>query len=446
MSLRKSAKAGPSSPQSAPSDALTNWSGSYHYGAGTLYRPTSLGQLRELVARATSIRAIGSRHSFTAIGDAQELVSTERIPGAITVDAQAGTVTAPAHATYAQVARELAPYDLALHNLASLPHISIAGAIATGTHGSGDRAGNLATAVAGVELVTSSGEMLAAARGETDFDGLVIGLGALGVMTRVTLETEPAHQVSQFVYEALPWDALIGGIDAIAACGDSVSVFHRFGERAEQVWVKRRVTGREPASGETERSRDGVRQLLESLGATAARTAVHPVPGGDPDHCTPQLGAPGSWSERLPHFRPEYEPGIGDEIQSEFFVARADAPAALEALRELRAQLDPILLVSELRTIAGDSLWLSPHHDRPSLGIHFTWRLDPTAVERAVARIEAALEPFAARPHWGKVFTAGADRIAPLYPRLGDFKRLRDRLDPGGVFVNPWLRAHVLGD
>jgi xylitol oxidase len=416
----------------------TNWSGNYAYEARALHRPGSVEELQSLVARGRPIRALGSRHSFTAIGDSAELVTLDRLPGEIAVDQAGGTVSVPGHTTYAELATALNAHGMALHNMASLPHISVAGAVATGTHGSGDRNGNLATAVRELEFVASPGELVTARAGDPEFPGLVVGLGALGIVTRLRLAIEPFYEVRQRVYEGLAWDALFRRFDEVTSAGDSVSVFHRFGQRTEQLWVKRRVTA----------DVDEGPDAQELFGAPAATAPVHPVLMGDPINCTEQLGVPGPWSERLPHFRSGFTPSSGEELQSEFFVARHDAVPALEALRSLGSlgsAIVPLLLVCEVRTIAADELWLSPHQGRDTVAIHFTWLRQPAEVEVALRDIEAALAPFDARPHWGKVFTAGAADITPLYPRMDDFRSLRDRLDPNGVFVNDWLRQRVLG-
>ena len=188
------------------------------------------------------MRVLGSRHSFSDIADSTELVSLAGLPADVVVERAAGTVSFGAGMTYGDLAGVLWHEGLALHNLASLPHISVAGAVATATHGSGDASGNLATAVAGLEIVTSGGEIVTASRGDADFDGLVVGLGALGAVTRLTLDVEPAYDVRQRVFEGLTWDALYGHFDEITASGDSVSVFTRVARVVDQVWVKSRVT------------------------------------------------------------------------------------------------------------------------------------------------------------------------------------------------------------
>ncbi|HEY5873822.1 MAG TPA: FAD-binding protein [Ilumatobacteraceae bacterium] len=410
-----------------------NWAGNYQFRAERLHRPTTLEQVREIVAATPQLRVLGSRHSFSAIADSAELMSLDGLPPDIAVDHGAGTVGCGPGVRYGELAQVLAPQGLALHNLASLPHISVAGAVATATHGSGDSNGNLATAVAGLEMVTSDGELLTVERGDEDFDGFVVGLGALGAVTRVILDVEPAYEIRQRVFEGLEWDALFANFDAITSSGYSVSIFTRWGEAADQVWVKSR------GSDELEAERK------ELFGARAALVDRHPILGIDAVNCTPQLGVPGSWSDRLPHFRMGFTPSNGAELQSEFFVPRQHAVAALGAVRELADNFRPLLQVSEIRTIAADRLWMSPQYERESVGIHFTWVPDQAAVEAALSPLEAALAPFGARPHWGKVFLADAAAIAPSYPRHRDFVRLVEQLDARGTFRNDWLEHHVLG-
>jgi alditol oxidase len=413
---------------------LANWAGNHVYRAAELHRPATLAQLRDIVARAPRVHALGTRHSFSDVGDSAELVALEGLAADVDVDPRGQTVTCGAWLKYGELAEALAAHGMALHNLASLPHISIAGAIATATHGSGDANGNLATAVCAIELVTSDGEVLTAARGEPDFDGLVVGLGALGIVTRVTLDVEPAYEVRQRVFEGLSWDALHEHFDAITASGYSVSVFTRWGETVDQVWIKSRVTDA------PEQERD------ELFGAVAATVDRHPILGLDPVNCTPQLGVPGPWSDRLPHFRMGFTPSNGEEIQSEYHVARHHAEGAMRAVHALGATLGGVLQVSEIRTIAADELWMSPQYRQPSVALHFTWMREPEAVARVLVELEAALAPFGAQPHWGKAFRATATEIAPLYERLPDFARLARRLDPRGAFRNDWLERHVLGD
>jgi alditol oxidase len=413
--------------------AATNWAGNHTYRALTVHAPSTVEQVQEIVSARPRIRVLGSRHSFSDIADSDELLTLQDIPGHVVVDRDAMTVAFGGAVRYGDLALELAREGLALANLASLPHISVAGAVSTATHGSGDRVGNLATAVAGLELVTSDGDVVTAARGDPDFDGLVVGLGAVGAVTRVTLDVEPAYEVSQRVFEGLAWDDLFDHFDAITSTGYSVSVFTRWGEAIDQVWVKSRAGAESEATTDT---------LLSARAATQHR---HPILGLDPVNCTPQLGMPGPWAERLPHFRMGFTPSAGDELQSEYLVPRRHGPAAVKALLGIAAAIRPVVQVSEIRTVAADRLWMSPQCGRDTVAIHFTWRPEIDAVARALAQIEDTLAPFEARPHWGKLFLAGASAIGPLYERLADFRALLDRLDRRGAFRNEWLAERVLG-
>ena len=411
----------------------TNWAGNYTYRAARLHRPSTLEAVQEIVAAAPRVRVIGSRHSFNGIADSNELVSLDALPGDVEVDHDARTVSFGGWLKYGELVEVLNREGVALHNLASLPHISVAGAVATGTHGSGDAIGNLATAVAGLEIVTSDGSLLTAKRGDPDFDGLVVGLGAVGAVTRMTLDVEPTYDVRQRVFEGLSWDAFLGNYDAVTSAGDSVSVFTRWGDATDQVWIKTRVG-------------EGAEEIRPDLfGAPAATEHRHPILGIDPVNATPQLGEAGLWSDRLSHFRMGFTPSVGEEIQSEYLLARRHAVDAIEALRGLSSLLRPLIQVVEFRTMAEDALWMSAQYGHPTMGIHFTWVPDEAAVKEALVEVEATLAPFEARPHWGKVFLAEADAIAPLYPRAGDFFDLLGRVDPRGAFRNEWLERTLLG-
>jgi alditol oxidase len=410
-----------------------NWAGNYTYRAKKLHRPSTVEQLQEILGGARRVHVLGSRHSFNDIADSSELVTLDALPPDVTFDHAGRTVSFNAGLRYGELAAALRAEGVALHNLASLPHISVAGAVATATHGSGDRNGNLGTAVAGLQIVTSSGQIIEASRGDTDFDGMVVNLGALGAVTRLTLDVEPAYEVRQRVFERLTWEALFEHFDEVTACGYSVSVFTRWRETTDQVWVKSRVT-------------DEPEPLLEDLfGAVPATVDRHPILGIDPVNSTPQLGRSGLWSDRLPHFRMGFTPSIGEELQSEYLVPRQHAVAAIRAVRALADRIRPVLQVCEIRTMAADRLWMSPQYEQDTIGIHFTWKPEQDEVERQLVDIEAALAQLQARPHWGKLFLADAAAIATLYERLSDFTRLVARLDPRGAFRNHWLQTHVLG-
>jgi xylitol oxidase len=416
--------------------AVTNWAGNITFSADRLLAPESLGALRELVAASGRVRVLGSGHSFNRIADTDGLLlSLAALPAGIDVDTAARTVRVGGGVRYAQLARAVHAHGLALHNMASLPHISVAGCVATGTHGSGTGNGSLAAAVREVELVTAEGAVRTVRRGEPDFGGAVVSLGALGVVTALTLDLEPAYEVRQDVFTGLPLDAVTaagtGTFEALMGAAYSVSMFTDWREpRFTQVWLKQR-TDRGPATP-------------PELPWTPATGPHHPVPGMPAVNCTPQLGEPGPWHERLPHFRAEFMPSSGAELQSEYLLPREHGPAALAALDGIRAALEPVLQVCEVRTVAADEQWLSPAYGRDTVALHFTWVPDTPAVLRVVALLEERLDGFGARPHWGKVFTAAPQVLAERYPRLGDFAALARRLDPAGTFRNAFV-ARILG-
>ncbi|HEY7146276.1 MAG TPA: D-arabinono-1,4-lactone oxidase [Streptosporangiaceae bacterium] len=415
----------------------SNWAGNVRYRAARCHRPASVPQLQRLVARARQIRAAGTGHSFSALADtAGDLVTLSGLAPRVRADAERGTVTVSAGLRYADITGPLRAAGLALPNLASLPHVSVAGAVATGSHGSGDGCGSLAAAVSGLELVTASGDLARLSRDSHggQFDAFVVSLGALGIVTRLTLDTVPAFEVSQHVYEDLPLEQVAGHFDEITASGYSVSLFTTWRRpRVFQAWLKRRTGqpgGPPPGPG--------------WLGGRPASQPRHPIPGLPAAHCTGQLGVPGPWDERLPHFRPDAVPSAGAELQSEYLLPRAAAVRGLRALDQVAAELAPVVQVCEIRTLAADRLWLSPGYQRASAAFHFTWAADPAAVTRAMALIEAQLEPLAPRPHWGKLFGISPRALAGRYPRLPDFGQLMTRWDPDGKFRNELLERYLL--
>jgi xylitol oxidase len=407
----------------------TNWAGSVTFQTDDVRRPASLGQLRRLVADSAKVRALGSGHSFNDIADTPHtLVSLVELPEVFEVDTAARTVKVGASLRYAEVGRRLHEQGHALHNLASLPHISVAGSVATATHGSGDANKNLSSAVGALEMVTADGDLVELTRDDDDFGGAVVGLGALGVVVSLTLDITPSFDMRQYVYEELPLEVLAEHFDDVFGSAYSVSLFTSWnGPNVDQVWIKTRGN---PPDGDwfTARPADGPR---------------HPVPGIDAGPCTEQLGVPGPWHERLPHFRPEFTPSSGVELQSEYFVPRRHAVAALRAVDAIRDQIAPVLQISEIRTIAADDLWMSTAYGRDSVALHFTWVKDMPAVLKAAGLLEEHLAPYDARPHWGKVFTTAPEVLRDRYPRVADFHRLVRRYDPDGTFSNEFLDRHL---
>lgn len=421
-----------------------NWAGNYAYRAARLHHPATVAEVQELAARSSKLRALGTRHSFNSIADTSEdMVSLARFDQIIGLDRANGTVTVGAGIRCGQLGPFLDAQGFALHNLASLPHISIAGACATATHGSGDRNGNLATFVRAMEIVTASGEIVALDRDQNGdaFRASVVGLGAMGIVTQLTLDVVPAFTIRQDIYENLPLTTLEAHFDAITSGAYSVSLFTDWRQPAfTQIWRKSLVApdnAVRPADASPV-AENRTAPDAEWFGATLANRPLHPIAGVSAENCTLQ-GVPGPWYDRLPHFRMEYTPSRGDELQTEYLVPRPHALAALGAVAAMRERIAPLLLISEIRTIAADDLWLSPCCGQDCVAIHFTWKPDWHEVERLLPHIEAALAPFQARPHWGKLFTMRPAVLQALYPNLPDFKELLHTYDPQGKFRNAFV-------
>ncbi|MFB9328294.1 FAD-binding protein [Paenibacillus aurantiacus] len=416
-----------------------NWAGNYRYGSSELLEPESLEEVRDIAKRSSKIRVLGSRHSFNGIADTGgSQISLRQLNRVIELDRDRRTVTVEGGIRYGELCRYLDEQGFALHNLASLPHISVAGAVATATHGSGDRNAGLADAVRALELVKTDGEIAVLERGiDRDFEGAVVGLGGLGIVTKLTLDVVPAFQVSQTVYDQLPLSALDGGLDDIFSAAYSVSLFTDWRSPAfNQVWVKQKVTG----------EGDDAAALTASdfFGASQAPAKRHPVPGQSAVNCSEQSGIPGPWYERLPHFRMDFTPSAGEELQSEYFVPRRHALEALQALSGLRERIAPLLFISEVRTIAADAFWMSPCYGQDSVGLHFTWKPDWERVRQVLPLIERELAPFGARPHWGKLFTMEPGKVQALYERLPDFRQLLLRYDPTGKLRNEFMHTYIM--
>ncbi|MGD9956443.1 MAG: FAD-binding protein [Candidatus Nanopelagicales bacterium] len=414
-----------------PADPLQNWARNITFAPSRIARPRSLDELREVVAGADRVRVLGTGHSFSPVADTDGvLVLLDAMPAVLDVDARTSTATVSAGTRWGELAPAVHEHGLALHNMGSLPHISVAGSASTGTHGSGTGLGCLATAVRSLDLVTADGEVRTFARGDADFDGSVVALGALGVVVSLTLDLEPVYDIEQTVWDGVPFDVAAERFDDVMGSAYSVSLFTTWtGAGFEQVWVKRRVLD-DPAD-------------LTWTGARPADAPRHPVPGVSAEACTEQGGVAGPWFERLPHFRLEFTPSAGAELQTEYMVPRSQARQALEAVRRIADVVAPVLQISEIRTVAADRLWLSPCEGRDTVCIHFTWIDDAEAVAPAVRAVEHALAAYDARPHWGKVFSTDPAVVRGLYPRLADFEALRARLDPRRAFTNAFIDRHV---
>jgi xylitol oxidase len=417
--------------------ARTNWAGNYQYSTDRLLLPKSVEEVQQAVKSGAKMRALGARHSFNGIADSKDTQISLRLLDQMALDPKLRTVTVGAGVTYGRLAPYIDEQGFAVHNLASLPHVSVAGACATATHGSGSKNGNLSTAVSALEIVTADGEIVTLSRqkdGER-FSGAGVALGGLGVVTKVTLDVQPTFQVRQVVYENLPLVQLENHLEDIFSSGYSVSLFTDWqSHRATQVWIKRRV---EPGTT--------FEFAPEFYGAKLATRKLHPLADHSAENCTEQMGIPGPWYERLPHFRMNFTPSSGAELQTEYFLPRNRGYEAILAVEKLRDKVGPHLFISELRTIEADNLWMSPCYQRPSLAIHFTWKPEWPAVKQLLPVIEERLAPFDARPHWAKLFTMPPSRLKPLYARLPDYQELLKHYDPRGKFRNEFLDTNIYG-
>jgi xylitol oxidase len=404
-----------------------NWAGTYEYTAPKIEAVSSVDDVRRILARPGPVHALGTRHSFTDLPETTgTLVDVTGLPPELSLDEQQRTVTVGAGTRYGELAVWLEDRGWALKNMGSLPHINVGGATATGTHGSGDGNQVLSASVRSLRYVGADADVHEVRRGDPDFDALVVGLGAYGIVVSLTLDIQPSFRMRQDIYTGVSWDAALADYSGITGAGYSVSVFSKWEpESIGYVWIKTRL------DDDADPVQDGI---LDGV-----RAAAGDSPLGAADNVTELAGVPGPWMLRLPHFRLDAQPSFGDEIQTEYFVDRRHAPDALRAVRALGDGIRPHLIVTELRTAAADGLWLSPAYERDSVIIHFTWYNQPEGVGEQLPGIEEALAPFEARPHWGKVHRFDRAAIERVHPRLADARAVFERLDPDGRFVNDHL-------
>jgi len=422
----------------AQGEKITNWAGNLTYSTSSLHKAASFDEARGWIRSQPHFKVLGTRHCFNDIADSKDqFLSLGALNKVVALDKANHTVTVESGMRYGELAVFLNDNGYALHNLASLPHISVAGGVATATHGSGMHNGNLSSAVVGMEFVTAAGETVNLSRHShaEQFAGAVVHLGGIGVVTKITLAIQPTYQVRQYVYENMPMAQLEHHFDEIMSAGYSVSLFTDWRNRTiNEVWIKSRA-------GE-----DGhFATRPEFFGGHAATRDVHPIRANSAENCTPQMGVPGPWHERLPHFKMGFTPSNGAELQSEYFVPRQHSYGAIMAVEKLHEQISPHLFITEVRSIAADEFWMSPCGHQDSTTIHFTWKPEWEAVHRLLPQIEQALAPFHAKPHWGKLFTMPHARLAELYPRMRDFQQLLRHYDPGGKFRNAFLNRNIFG-
>ena len=410
---------------------LKNWAGNLQYSALETRFPNSVTELQRAIVQLDKAKALGTMHCFNDIADTEGVqLSTKNLTEIYELDEAGQTVTVGSGIKYGDLGVYLHERGWALHNLASLPHISVGGSCATATHGSGMGNGNLSSAIVGLEMLYASGEIRWIAP-ESDpelFNAAVVHLGALGIVTKVKLRIQPTFSVKQYVFENLNIGQLENNFDAIMGAGYSVCFFtHWLNDNIDQVWVKCK-------------SDQGFDGSASFYGATPATVDLHPIKVNSPVNCTPQLGVSGPWHERLPHFKMNFTPSNGDELQSEFFIDRANAFQAMKAISPYAEQMQDFLFISEIRCIAKDDFWMSTAQGRESVALHFTWKPKPKEVYAFLPELESVLAPFNARPHWGKIYAMEKERIFELYPKAADFVALKKEVDPKGIFSNQYTK------
>ena len=410
-----------------------NWAGNYAFKAENLYEPSTVEEVQELARELGQQKALGSKHCFNDIADCpKNQISTRKLNKVVGLDKENKTLNVEAGARFGDFSKELHAQGFALHNLASLPHITVAGACATATHGSGVRNGNLATAVKAIELVMPNGELKNLDKSNPEFYAIVVGLGAFGVITKLTLDVQETFDVQQNVFLNLPLERLALYFDAIMSSGYSVSLFTDWRDKKiSEVWVKQKVDG------------DPILMDSDFYGATAATKNIHPILALSAESCSEQMGVPGPWYDRLPHFKMEFKPSAGEELQSEFFVPRKNAVEAINALEALNEQIFPHLFISEIRTIAADDFWMSPCYHQDSVAIHFTWKPHTKEVMELIPKIEGTLAAFNGKPHWGKLFTMNPKALQQQYEKYPDFLELTKKYDPERKFKNHFLSTNI---
>ncbi|HKH63113.1 MAG TPA: FAD-binding protein [Flavitalea sp.] len=427
-------KSEPSKPAST-GKPLLNWAGNVEYSTANVHYPKSLEEVQEVVEKCSKLKALGSRHSFSKIADSTDnLVSLKEMNNVVSIDKDSSTVTVEAGMKYGELAPYLHENGYALPNLASLPHIGIAGACSTATHGSGTKNGNLSTAVSAIEFVNASGDIVVLSKTKDGdrFYGAVVGLGALGVITKVTLDLQPTFNMKQVVYRNLPISELKNNFENLQSKGYSVSLFTDWkNKNINEVWIKK-LAGNNDTAAEP-----------QLYGAKIATQNVHPVEDQSAENVTEQMDIAGPWYERLPHFKMGFMPSVGKELQSEYFVPIEHAYEAIMAIEKLHEKISPHLFISEIRTIQEDNFWMSPCYKRTCIAIHTTWKQEVETVMNLLPLLEEQLAPFHARPHWAKLFTIAPSVLQSRYEKLADFKSLVKQYDPTGKFQNEFLSKNL---
>ncbi len=413
-----------------------NWSGHTSFTARRYHEPTSVEEIQDIVSSSSQVRVIGSRHSFNGIADSSvDQLWLGAMNQKVIIDTLNKKATVPAGITYTELCPVLEETGFALTNLASLKHITVAGAVTTATHGSGNGVGNLATVVSGVEMVSANGDLVEYTREQNPdiFPGVVVSLGALGIITRYTLDLVPSFLIQQDSYENIPFSEVYEHYGEITNSAYSVSLFPTWqNDYCETLVLKRKASSKEPLS--TPDTFFGARSRPPEKARKASEGRSYSP-----------FGKPATWHESLPHYSLHEPEKMGNELQSEYFLPRENLVEALKAVQSLKEDLEPILGGSEIRSVAADDLWMSPANGQDIVGIHFNWLKKWDGIKLFLPKLEAALRPYSAMPHFGKLFHMGHEELKEVYPALNNFRKLILESDPEGKFNNDFIKKYILG-
>ncbi len=408
---------------------IKNWARNLEFSAGEFLEINSISQLQEVINNSDKVKVLGTGHSFSPIADTSgSLISIKKLDPEIHIDSKMQTVSVSAGTSYAQLARYLEANGWALENLASLGEITVAGAIMTGTHGSGSSNTVLSNAVVEIEMILASGEkLLLNQQNLEEFNGFIVSFGALAVFTRLKLKIVKSFSIKQIVYENITSKSVSEYFDEIFDNAYSVSYFNSWAKNSTgQIWMKFLS------------DKDTSTLPKNAFGGNLAVANQHPVKVNDPSTCTEQMGAPGKWLYRLPHFKLDSSPASGDEVQTEYLVDRKYVKEYIEELSLIGDEIADKVYATEIRTIKADNLWLSGAYERPTVGFHFTWKKSAD-IETFLPKIEQILGQNGGRPHWGKLFSTNKNQLITRYPKFSNFQQLLKKYDPDGKFRNQFI-------
>ncbi len=411
---------------------MKNWAGNLSFSSKEFIEIDSVKKLQTIVSNARGIKVLASGHSFSDIADTKDtLISIKNLSFEIGIDSNKREALVPAGMQYSDVSRYLEKHGWAVSNMASLGEVTIAGAILTGTHGSGSSNGILSTAVIGFEMVLESGSILTTDReNSSDFPGFIVSLGALGVFTKYKLKIVPSFSIRQVVYENINIESIANNFDLVFDRAYSVSFFSNWAQNSTgQIWMKF-LDDSKPFNISS-----------DWIDGNLAKVKQHPVKINDASPCTDQLATSGKWLDRLPHFKLNSSPVSGDEVQTEYLVDRRYVKQYISELAEIGDEIASKVYTTEIRTIKADDLWLSGAYERETVGFHFTWRKSDSLVN-FLPKIESILGKHDGRPHWGKLFDVPKDKLPSRYPKFSDFEVLLQKYDPNKKFRNNFINKY----